>query len=154
MTDERSSHKENENDACEGCVENLSLNRKRELIVAEFKRKHKVRSIFRDFPVDELSEIVDRLKGVLDERIKEEAEREAKEAEKQARARLILQDMENQGIDFEVLQQVRDQQSQHHAGGSSKTKYIKDGVSWTGQGRRPAPFKGLSDFELEKHRVS
>ena len=86
MTDERSSHKENENDACEGCVENLSLNRKRELIVAEFKRKHKVRSIFRDFPVDELSEIVDRLKGVLDERIKEEAEREAKEAEKQARA--------------------------------------------------------------------
>ena len=154
MTNESSSHEQNENDACEGCVENLALNHKRELIVAEFKRKHKVRAIFRDFPVDELSEIVDRLKGVLDERVKEEEERKAKEAEKQARARSILQDMESQGIDFQVLQEVRDQQNQQRSGGSSKTKYIKDGVSWTGHGRRPAPFKGLSDFELEKHRVS
>ncbi|HDR2008108.1 TPA: DNA-binding protein, partial [Escherichia coli] len=32
-------------------------------------------------------------------------------------------------------------------------KYSKDGVSWSGQGRRPDAFKGLGAVELERYRI-
>lgn len=133
----------------EGCVSNLSVHQRRELILSEFKRKSRVRTIFRDLSVEELAEILERVQDVLAERVQEEKERAEKEAVIMEKAVSILKDMEAKGVDIKTLKEI---QEQRESTSGSKVRYVKDGATWTGQGRRPAPFKGLSDLELEKYR--
>jgi DNA-binding protein H-NS len=137
-------------DKCDDWITNLSVTQRRELLFSEFKRKSRIRALFKDCPVPDMTEMLDRFTAVLDERVQEENEKAAKEAELQEHAKSILDDMAKKGIDIDKLKEI---QQGANAFGGSKAKYLKDGVTWTGQGRRPQPFKGLSDLELEKHRV-
>lgn len=43
----------------------LSAAERRELIIAELKRKSRIRTLLRGLPLDEVREIIDRMKGVL-----------------------------------------------------------------------------------------
>lgn len=141
----------NKVEQCDECIQNLTVTQRRELVFSEFKRKSKIRIIFKDCPVSDMSEMLDRFKAVLEERIQEEEEKAAREAFLKKEAESILTDMAKKGIDVELLREIQQGSS---SATSAKVKYIKDGITWTGQGRRPAPFKGLSDYELEKYRKS
>ena len=145
MNIETPSHDE----ATDSCVSNLAIHQRRELILSEFKRKSRVRTIFRDLSVEELTEILERVQDVLAERIQEEKERAEREAAIKEKAVSILKEMEEKGVDIKTLKEI---QGQRDSTSGSKVRYVKDGATWTGQGRRPAAFKGLSDLELEKYR--
>lgn len=133
----------------EGSVSNLTVHQRRKLILSELKRKSRVRTIFRDLSVEELTEILERVQDVLAERIQEEKERAEREAAIKEKAVSILKEMEEKGVDIKTLKEIQDQRD---STSGSKVRYVKDGATWTGQGRRPAAFKGLSDLELEKYR--
>lgn len=128
-------------------ISTLSVHQRRELILAEFKRKSRVRTIFRDVPIHEFRDIVSRLTDLLDERVREEEERAVADEARRAIAMTALKDLQEQGIDFNMLKEVQEQSSP-----GAQARYVKDGVPWTGQGRRPAPFKGLSALQLERFR--
>ncbi|MFC6674034.1 hypothetical protein [Marinobacterium aestuariivivens] len=140
-----------QDDKCEDCIRNLNVNQRRDLVVSELKRKSKIRAIFKDCPVSELSSILERMQAVFEERIQEDEEKAAREAVLMEKAQSVFQVMAEKGIDIETLREIQKQQDTTSAI-HPKVKYIKDGVPWSGQGRRPAPFKGLSDFDLEKYR--
>lgn len=131
------------------CIKNLSVTQRRDLVFSEFKRKSKIRIIFKDCPISDMAEMLERFKAVLDERIAEEEEKAARDAELKKEAENILSEMALKGINVELLKEV---QLGYSGSAVAKAKYVKDGITWTGQGRRPAPFKGLSDYELEKYR--
>lgn len=133
------------------CIMNLTVTQRRELVLSEFKRKSRIRIIFKDCPVSDMTEMLERFKSVLDERIAEEEEKAAREAELKKDAESILIEMAEKGIDVDLLREVQQGQSSTSPG-TAKVKYVKDGATWSGQGRRPAPFKGLSDYELERYR--
>ena len=141
----------NKAEQCDECIRNLTVAQRRELVFSELKRKRKIRIIFKDCPVSDMAEMLERFKSVLDERIAEEEEKAAKDAELKKEAENILSEMAQKGIDVELLKELQQQQGSSGTA-ASKVKYVKDGTTWTGQGRRPAPFKGLSDYELEKYR--
>lgn len=128
---------------------NLSSSQRRDLVFSELKRKSRLRVIFKDCPFSEMEEIFERFKAVLDERRQEEQERDARDVRLAKEAQSILGKMAEKGIDIDVLTDLHEK----GVGGlNTKVKYIKDGVTWSGKGRRPQPFKGLSDYELERYR--
>lgn len=129
---------------------NLTVHQRRDLVLSVLKRKSRVRTIFADVSVEELKEILERLEGVLEEKIVEDKERAEKDAARIEKSISILREMEELGVDIETLKKVKSQQELTRSG--AKVKYVKDGSSWSGQGRRPAAFKGLSDIELEQYR--
>lgn len=137
---------------CDECIRNLTISQRRELVFSELKRKSKIRIIFKDCPVSDMSEMLERFRSVLNERIQEEEEKAEREALLKKDAQHILSEMAEKGIDVDLLREVQQQGSSTDS--SSKVKYVKDGSTWTGKGRRPPPFKGLSDYELEKYRKS
>lgn len=137
------------NEQCEQCARKSTVAHRRELVFSELKRKSKIRIIFKDFPVADMAEILERFKSVLNERITEEEERIANDSELKKSAENILSEMAERGIDVELLKELQQQRGYF---ASSRVRYVKDGATWTGLGRRPAPFKGLSDYELEKYR--
>lgn len=139
----------NQGEASEVCIGNLTVHQRRELILSELKRKSRVRTIFRDLSVEELTDILERVKDVLAERVEEEKERAEREAAIKERAVSILKEMEATGVDIKTLKEI---QERLESAGGSKVRYVKDGATWSGQGRRPAAFKGLTDLELEKYR--
>lgn len=59
----------------------LSAAERRELIIAELKRKSRIRTLLRGLPLDEVREIIDRMKGVLNE-LEEEYKSEKKKKKK------------------------------------------------------------------------
>lgn len=59
----------------------LSAAERRELIIAELKRKSRIRTLLRGLPLDEVREIIDRMKGVLNELEEEYKKREEEEKE-------------------------------------------------------------------------
>ncbi len=59
----------------------LSAAERRELIIAELKRKSRIRTLLRGLPLDEVREIIDRMKGVLNE-LEEEYKSEKKKKRK------------------------------------------------------------------------
>lgn len=73
----------------------LSAAERRELIIAELKRKSRIRTLLRGLPLDEVREIIDRMKGVLNELEEEYKKREEEEKEKRAQAERIMSDMES-----------------------------------------------------------
>ncbi|MCV5901601.1 H-NS histone family protein, partial [Escherichia coli] len=74
--------------------------------------------------------------------------REEEEKEKRAQAERIMSDMESCGVDIGLLNEMFTSRSE-----PDNAKYSKDGVSWSGQGRRPDAFKGLGAVELERYRI-
>ena len=56
--------------------------------------------------------------------------------------------MESCGVDISLLNEMFTSKSE-----PDNAKYSKDGVSWSGQGRRPDAFKGLGAVELERYRI-
>lgn len=132
-------------------VDGLTVNDRRDVVLSELKRKSKIRTIFKECPSSEMEEMLVRLKSVYEEKLAEEALHKEKQEKLQRKAQNILMEMEEQGIDVELLREM--QLKQHSLTAElPKVKYIKDGATWSGLGRRPTPFKGLSDFELEKYR--
>ncbi|HGS4434380.1 TPA: H-NS family nucleoid-associated regulatory protein [Vibrio cholerae] len=126
----------------------LSAAERRELIIAELKRKSRIRTMLRGLPLDEVREIIDRMKGVFNELEEEYKKREEEEKEKRAQAERIMSDMESCGVDISLLNEMFTNKSE-----PDNAKYSKDGVSWSGQGRRPDAFKGLGAVELERYRI-
>ncbi len=126
----------------------LTAAERRELIIAELKRKSRIRTLLRGLPLDEVREIIDRMKGVLNELEEEYKKREEEEREKRAQAARIMSDMKSCGVDINLLNEMFTSKSE-----PDNTKYLKDGVSWSGQGRRPDAFKGLGAVELERYRI-
>lgn len=118
----------------------LSAAERREVIIAELKRKSR--------PLDEVRGIIDRMTGVLNELEGEYKKREEDEKEKRAQAERIMNDMESCGVDISLLNEMFTSKSE-----PDNAKYSKDGVSWSGQGRRPDAFKGLGAVELERYRI-
>lgn len=88
------------------------------------------------------------MKGVLNELEEEYKKREEEEKEKRAQAERIMSDMESCGVDIGLLNEMFTSRSE-----PDNAKYSKDGVSWSGQGRRPDAFKGLGAVELERYRI-
>jgi DNA-binding protein H-NS len=132
-------------------IDGITLNQRRELVFSELKRKNKIRTIFKDCDVSEIKEIFERFKAVYEERLEEEALKKKKDEELKKEAQSILNEMEEKGINVELLRELQMKQNPSSVP-AAKVKYIKDGATWSGQGRRPLAFKGLSDFELEKYR--
>jgi DNA-binding protein H-NS len=126
----------------------LSAAERRELIIAELKRKSRIRTLLRGLPLDEVREIIDRMKGVLNELEEEYKKREEEEKEKRSHAERIMSDMESCGVDLSLLNEMFTSKSE-----PDNAKYSKDGVPWSGQGRRPEAFKGLGAVELERYRI-
>ncbi|EGR0592440.1 MULTISPECIES: H-NS family nucleoid-associated regulatory protein [Gammaproteobacteria] len=126
----------------------LSAAERRELIIAELKRKSRIRTLLRGLPLDEVREIIDRMKGVLNELEEEYKKREEEEKEKRVQAERIMSDMESCGVDINLLNEMYTSKSE-----PDNAKYSKDGASWSGQGRRPDAFKGLGHVELERFRI-
>ncbi|WP_369793165.1 DNA-binding protein [Xenorhabdus sp. NBAII XenSa04] len=84
----------------------LSAAERRELIIAELKRKSRIRTLLRGLPLDEVREIIDRMKGVLNELEEEYRKREEEEKEKRAQAKRIMSDMESCGVDINLLNEM------------------------------------------------
>lgn len=137
-------------DECEKYIKLMTANQRREVVLSELKRKNKIKTLFKDCSVAEMSDIIERLQSFLEEKKIEENERFAREDELRKEAQAILDEMMQKGINVELLKDLQQQAEQNSTG--SKVKYVKDGLTWSGQGRRPTPFKGLSDYELEKYR--
>ncbi|MDL4241383.1 DNA-binding protein [Salmonella enterica] len=125
----------------------LSAAERREVIIAELKRKSRIRTLLRGLPLDEVRGIIDRMTGVLNELEGEYKKREEDEKEKRAQAERIMNDMESCGVDIGLLNEMFTSKSE-----PDNAKYSKDGVSWSGQGRRPDAFKGLGGVELARSR--
>ncbi|EMJ7066849.1 DNA-binding protein [Salmonella enterica] len=101
----------------------LSAAERRELIIAELKRKSRIRTLLRGLPLDEVREIIDRMKGVLNELEEEYKKREEEEKEKRAQAERIMSDMESCGVDIGLLNEMFTSRSE-----PDNAKYSKDGV--------------------------
>jgi len=129
----------------------FTMSQRRFFIVPEFKRKSRVRTIFRDVSARELEEILGRIQEVLAEKKAEEAKRDEEDSQRMERASKILKEMDEQGVDLNTLQELMAQPPENTSSGA-KVRYIKDGVPWSGMGRRPEAFKGLSDLDLERFR--
>lgn len=132
-------------------IENVSVltaNERRDLIIAELKRKSRIRTLLRGLPVDDVKDIITRMKDVLVELENDYRKREEDEKSKRAEAERILNDMESCGVGLNLLSEVLMNKSDNES-----ARYLKDGVTWTGQGRRPDVFKGLGQIDLERWRI-
>ncbi|KTA87520.1 DNA-binding protein (plasmid) [Aeromonas salmonicida subsp. salmonicida] len=127
---------------------NLSASERRELVISELKRKHRVLILMRGIPLHEFREIIERLEAVYSELESDQKNRDELDKIRRAEAEKIIIDMNARGVDIQYLNEVIVGKSE-----SDNAKYIKDGVPWSGQGRRPDVFKGLSAVELERYRV-
>lgn len=126
----------------------LTAAERRELIIAELKRKSRIRTLLRGLPLGEVRDIIDRMKGVLNEFEDEYQKREEEEKERRIQAEKIMSQMETCGVDIQLLNEMFTNKSE-----PDNAKYSKDGVTWSGQGRRPDAFKGLGAVELERYRI-
>lgn len=127
---------------------NLSASERRELVISELKRKHRVLILMRGIPLHEFREIIERLEAVYSELESDQKNRDELDKIRRAEAEKIIIDMNARGVDIQYLNEIIVGKSE-----SDNAKYIKDGVPWSGQGRRPDVFKGLSAVELERYRV-
>ena len=127
---------------------NLSASERRELVISELKRKHRVLILMRGIPLHEFREIIDRLEAVYSELESDQKNRDELDKIRRAEAEKIIIDMNARGVDIQYLNEIIVGKSE-----SDNAKYIKDGVPWSGQGRRPDVFKGLGAVELERYRV-
>lgn len=128
---------------------NLSASERRELVISELKRKHRVLILMRGIPLHEFREIIDRLEAVYSELESDQKNRDELDKIRRAEAEKIIIDMNARGVDIQYLNEIIVGKSE-----SDNAKYIKDGVPWSGQGRRPDVFKGLGAVELGKVRTS
>ena len=128
---------------------NLSASERRELVISELKRKHRVLILMRGIPLHEFREIIDRLEAVYSELESDQKNRDELDKIRRAEAEKIIIDMNARGVDIQYLNEIIVGKSE-----SDNAKYIKDGVPWSGQGRRPDGFKGLGAVELGKVRIS
>ncbi|MCB5162611.1 H-NS family nucleoid-associated regulatory protein [Marinomonas algarum] len=135
----------------ENFASNLTVTQRREICFSELKRRSRIRTLFKDYPIEEMREMIDRLEAVLEEKIKEEEMLLIKKAEAIKEAEAIIREMEKKGIDIRDIEQAIKRKTDNQVS-EETAKYVKDGKRWGGRGRRPAEFRGLSDYELEKHR--
>ena len=127
---------------------NLSASERRELVISELKRKHRVLILMRGIPLHEFREIIDRLEAVYSELESDQKNRDELDKIRRAEAEKIIIDMNARGVDIQYLNEIIVGKSE-----SDNAKYIKDGVPWSGQGRRPDVFKGLGAVALERYSV-
>ena len=127
---------------------NLSASERRELVISELKRKHRVLILMRGIPLHEFREIIERLEAVYSELESDQKNRDELDKIRRAEAEKIIIDMNARGVDIQYLNEIIVGKSE-----SDNAKYIKDGVPWSGQGRRPDVFNGLGAVELERYRV-
>ncbi len=127
---------------------NLSASERREFVISELKRKNRVIILMKGLPLHEFREIIERLEAVYLELESEQKSRDELEKIRRAEAEKIIDDMNARGVDIQYLNEVIVGRSDH-----DNARYIKDGVTWSGQGRRPDVFKGLGAVALERYRV-
>src|SRR5690606_1891009 len=108
---------------------NLPARERRNFILSELQRKSRIRVIFSGVEVKELKSLVSRLNQVIDEMEQDENVDDLCESE---RERLQRTASMLKGLNI---------------------KYFKDGKPWSGKGRRPTEFKGLSLPALQNYRV-
>lgn len=137
-------------EACMDSISNLSLARRKEIVISELKRIVRMRTIFKDLSVAELDEIYERFGSYIDERKQEEEEEKIKLAALKVKAKAIFEEMRVKGVDIETLNEIHEEMQSPPL----PPKYKKDGATWTGQGRRPAPFKDLTPEELECYLIN
>ena len=126
----------------------LSASERREIVISELKRKSRVLLLMRGLPLHEFREIIERLEAVYSELESDQKNRDELDKIRRAEAEKIIIDMNARGVDIQYLNEIIVGKSE-----SDNAKYIKDGVPWSGQGRRPDVFKGLGAVELERYRV-
>ena len=126
----------------------LSASERREIVISELKRKSRVLLLMRGLPLHEFREIIERLEAVYSELESDQKNRDELDKIRRAEAEKIIIDMYARGVDIQYLNEIIVGKSE-----SDNAKYIKDGVPWSGQGRRPDVFKGLGAVELERYRV-
>ena len=127
---------------------NLSAAERGELVISELKRNHRAQILRRGIPLHEFREIIERLEAVYSERESEQKNGDELDKIRRAEAEKIIIDMNARGVDIQYLNEIIVGKSE-----SDNAKYIKDGVPWSGQGRRPDVYKGLGAVELERYRV-
>ena len=128
---------------------NLSASERREFVISELKRKNRVIILMKGLPLHEFREIIERLEAVYLELESEQKSRDELEKIRRAEAEKIIDDMNARDVDIQYLNEIIFGKSE-----PDNAKYIKDGVPWSGQGRRPDVFKGLGAVELGKVRIS
>ena len=102
---------------------------------------------------DEIDKAIQTINEVLTER-KQEVIRLKEEAEaKKAALELAVKSLQDQGISKDMIASFLGVAAVKTSP-SKKNKYEKDGVSWSGKGKRPAVFLGLSDDELKQFEVT
>lgn len=129
---------------------NLSVARRKEIVVSELRRIVRMRTILKDLSVSELDEIYERFGSYIDERKEEEEEEKEKMAALKIKAKAIFEEMRLKGVDIETLNEIHEELQSPPL----PPKYKKDGATWTGQGRRPAPFKDLTAEQLERYLIT
>lgn len=120
----------------------LPASTRRELVLSELKRKNSIRTLFRNVPPDEIGAIIERLQGVREEvMMAQRAEKPQRDKyHKELLSQAIKGGLEPKQIEALLLKR-------------ESSQYYKDGRFWSGKGRRPVPFSGLSLKELESYRV-
>lgn len=129
-------------------VFNLSASERRELVISELKRKNRVIILMRGLPLHEFREIIERLEAVYSDFESEQKNKDELDKIRRLEAEKIIFDMNARGVDIHYLNDLLVGKSD-----ADNAKYIKDGVPWSGHGRRPDVFKGLGAVELERYRV-
>lgn len=129
---------------------NLSVARRKEIVVSELRRIVRMRTILKDLSVSELDEIYERFGSYIAERKEEEKEEKEKMAALKVKAKAIFEEMRLKGVDIETLNEIHEELQSPPL----PPKYKKDGATWTGQGRRPAPFKDLTAEQLERYLIT
>lgn len=122
-------------------------------VLAVLKRKNKIKYVCQDLTLIELKNVISRLQELYDER----AEEESKNAElRNEQSRLTmgkLSELLDEGIELDFIEQMIAEKKDNSTNDESQTIYEKDGVGWSGRGRRPKVFQGLSPAELEQFRI-
>lgn len=130
----------------------LNLQQLRNLVITELKRKSRVRLLLRDCSSDEISDMGDRLLAIAEERRSEERAAELHlESIKTSVGELQESLKANPGLSKRLAEAFTDVNGEGME--KAAAKYFRDGVYWSGRGRRPKKFVGLSKLELEKYRI-
>lgn len=114
----------------------------------------------KDLSLEELDQVVEKLKNIISARKEKEAEKRKAEKEKQKKVEAIRKQMQEAGVELDDLQELGASKKSAKTGKKRPVKYIlkdKDGKEhpWTGIGRMPKVFSEAlaSGKSLEKFKV-
>lgn len=113
--------------------------------------KHKVRTVLASADLKTLERIQANLTGILDVLIEEQKKKIQLQLEQEASIKSMLAELTAKGISKESILSVIGVPVPVEE--KPKAKYVKDGVEWSGRGKPPKVFTGLSKEELSAYQV-